>query len=70
MRWLIALIVILLAIYHFWPEPEPVPVEKSFIAPQVEVLREAQSLEADLQRADEARRRQLEEDIEKQTGGG
>lgn len=70
MRWLIALIIILLAVYHFWPEPEPVPVEESFIAAPVQVLRDAEGLDAELKKADEARRRELEKEIEKQSGGG
>lgn len=70
MRFLLVLIIILLAVYHFWPEPAPVPVEESFIAPQVQMLEDAKGLEADLQKADEARRRRLEEEIENQSGGG
>jgi len=70
MRWLIALIIVLLAVYHFWPEPEPVAVEDSFIAAPVQVLRQAEGLDAEMKKANEARRRQLEEEIEKQSGGG
>lgn len=70
MKLLLALLIILLLVWHFWPEPEPVPVEESFISDQVKVLEDMQSLETDLQKADEARRRRLEEEIEKQSGGG
>lgn len=45
MRWLLALLIILLAIWYFLPEPEPVPVEETFIGDQVKTLKKAESFE-------------------------
>ncbi len=45
MRWLVALIIILLAIWYFSPEPHPTPVEESFIAEPVTALRKAEGYE-------------------------
>ena len=70
MRFLIALLILLLLVWHFWPEPEPVPVEKTFIAEPVQRLREAEQFEAQYLEATEARKRQLEKELEEQTGGG
>ena len=68
MRWLIALIVILLAIFHFMKEPEPRPIEETFIGNQVKVLKDAENYESDyLKSVDEAKRK-MEEEIEKSGG--
>jgi len=69
MRWFIALIVILLAFFYFLPEPEPKPVEETFIGEQVKVLRKAENYEEEYLQAIKERQQQMEEELEKQTGG-
>jgi len=68
MRWLIALIAILLAIYHFMPEPAPKPVEETFIGKQIEPLRKAEGFEDEFLKADAEHQKKLEEQLE-QSGG-
>jgi hypothetical protein len=60
MRFLLALIVVLLAVWYFLPEPEPVAVEDSFIGDQVESLRKAERLEDDYLELDRQRKERLE----------
>jgi hypothetical protein len=66
MRFLLLLIVVLLLAYALWPKSAPPPVEKTFIAPQLETIRKAEDIEDQymdaLDRADA--------EIEKQTDGG
>ena len=69
MRWFIALIVILLAFFYFLPEPEQKPVEETFIGEQVKVLRKAENYEEEYLQATKERQQQMEEELEKQTGG-
>ena len=45
MRYLILLIVILLAAWALWPEPEPIPVEETFIGDQIRPLRKAEKFQ-------------------------
>lgn len=68
MRFLIAIIVIMLAVYFFLPEPAPKPVEKTFVGKQIEPLRKAASIESDYLKADAEHQKKLEEELEK--GGG
>ena len=68
MRWFIALIVILLAFFYFLPEPEPKPVEETFIGEQVKVLRKAEGFEQQYLEADQERQKRLEEELEKSGG--
>ncbi len=70
MRWLIGLIAILLALYYLWPEPEPIPVEETFIGEPVKALRSAEGFEDEYLEAQEARKDELERQLEEQTGGG
>ncbi len=64
MRWLLLLLIALLAAWYFLPAPEPVPVEESVIAAPVGKLREAEAYEdAHLQQAEE-RKQRLEEAID------
>ena len=70
MRWLVALIIILLAIWYFTPEPHPTPVEESFIAEPVKALRNAEGYEDEYLKAIEERKKRMEEELEKQSGGG
>jgi hypothetical protein len=67
MRWLLVLLIILLAAWRFLPRPEPVPVEESFIAEPVRQLRGAEAMEQSHLQEAEARKRRLEEATD---GGG
>lgn len=42
MKTLIVLIIVLLMVYTWWPEPEPRPIEETFIGDQVAPLQKAQ----------------------------
>jgi len=67
---LIALIVILLAIFYFLPEQEPPTADESFIGNQIKPLRKAEGFEDEYLKATDERKRQMEEDLERATGGG
>jgi hypothetical protein len=45
MRFLLLLIVVLLLAYALWPKSAPPPVEKTFIAPQLETIKKAEGIE-------------------------
>jgi hypothetical protein len=68
MRFLIVIIVILLAIYFFAEEPEPKPIEKTFIGEQVKPLKEMEGFEQEYLKADKAHQEQLEEKL-RESGG-
>lgn len=68
MRLLVAIIIIMLAIYFFMPEPQPKPVEETFVGKQLEPLRKAEGFEAEFLKADAEHQKKLEEAIE--NGGG
>ena len=70
MRWLVVLIIILLAWFYFQDEPEPVPVEESFIVEPVGALREAERYNDQYKAMDQQRQQRLEESLEEQSGGG
>lgn len=70
MRWLLALIIVLALAWRFWPEPEPIPVEDTFIGEPVRALQDAQGFEDEYLEAQEARKQELERQLEEQTGGG
>ena len=70
MRWLILLLVIILTVYYFMPEPEPIPIEETFIGEPVKALQDAQGYEDEYLKANEERRKRMEEELEKATGGG
>ena len=68
MRFLLILIVVLLAFYFFMPESEPVPVEESFIGNQIKPLRKAEGVQEDYLKASEAKRKQLEDQLSEDGG--
>lgn len=68
MRLLVAIIIIMLAIYFFMPEPQPKPVEETFVGKQLEPLRKAEGFEAEFLKADAEHQKKLEEALE--NGGG
>jgi hypothetical protein len=66
MRLLIALIIIALFVFKFWPE-QPVPTaEESFIGPQIQTIRKAEQIEQQIQEAQEKRNEQ----IDRESDGG
>jgi len=69
-RWLIALILILLLIWKFWPEPEPIPVEETFIGEPVKALNEAKGFEQEYLEATDAHKAEIEKRLEEAEGGG
>lgn len=66
MRFLVALIIVLLLAYALWPRQPTPPIEETFIAPQLEPLNKAQQVEE--QYLDALERANAE--IEKQADGG
>lgn len=70
MRFLLVLIVILLAVWYFLPEPEPVPAEESFIGDQVRLLNDAGGVEQRHLEDVRARQQRMEEQLEGDSGGG
>ena len=70
MRWLLALIVILLAIWYFLPEPEPPTADESFIGNQIKPLRKAENFQDEYLKATEERKQQMEEELGKLESGG
>ncbi len=64
MRWLLILIIVLLLGWQLMPDPEPVPIEKTFIAEPVQRLEDAKALEQQYLEADEARKQRLEDALE------
>ncbi|NIP18497.1 MAG: hypothetical protein GWM87_10305 [Xanthomonadales bacterium] len=70
MRFLLVLIVILLVVFFYLREPEPKPIEETFIGPQIESLRKAEGVEADYLDATREQQKRMEEQLEEATGGG
>ncbi len=70
MRFMIILILVLLAVLYFMPEPDPVPAEESFIGDQVKILRKAETYQDEYLKNDEERQKRMEEELEKAAGGG
>jgi hypothetical protein len=72
MRWLLFLI--LVAAFLWWlrgiEETPPPKAEDSFIGEPVKVLRKMEGYEDQYLDQAEARKRQMEEQLEKDTGGG
>ncbi|NNL95898.1 MAG: hypothetical protein HKO64_09785 [Xanthomonadales bacterium] len=66
---MIALILILLAVFHFMKEPEPRPVEETFIGDQVKLLKDAENIEDQYLDAVKKAQQQMEKDLEDDTGG-
>lgn len=69
MRFLLVLIIALLALYFFMPEPEPVPVEESFIGDQVKTLRAAEGIEDSYLESVEDQQKRLEQQLTEDGGG-
>lgn len=69
-RILIVLIILLLLAWRYWPDPEPIPVEETFIGEPVKRLHESQQFEQQYLEAVEARKAEMEKQLEEQAGGG
>lgn len=69
MRWLIAFILIALLVWKLWPEPEPLPIEETFIAEPVQRLQDAKDFEQEYLDATEARKAEMEKKLEEADGG-
>lgn len=61
MRWILLILLLLLAAWQLMPEPEPVPVEETVIGAPIGVLREAEGLDARQLEQAEERKRRMEE---------
>jgi len=70
MRWLIALVIIALIVWKFWPDPPPIPVEETFIGEPIKRLNEAKAFEDEYLKATEAHKKEMEKKLEESTGGG
>ena len=62
MRFLILLIVMLLLAFALWPRPEPPPIEETIIAPQLETIEKAESVEEQYMDALERSEERIRED--------
>lgn len=72
MRWLLVLIVILAVLWYIRsiPETPPPTAEESFIGEPVKVLRKMEGYEETYLDAAEQHQKKMEEQIEKNSGGG
>jgi hypothetical protein len=68
MRWMLLLIIVLLAIFYFLPGPEPKPIEETFIGEQIKPLRKAEGFEDEYLKAVDERKKKMEEELEKSGG--
>ena len=62
MKFLVLLIVALLLAFALWPRSEPPPVEETFIAPQLETIKKAESVEDQYMEALERAEERIRED--------
>lgn len=69
MRFILALIIVLLAIFYFMKEPAPRPVEETFIGEQIKPLRKAENFEDEYLKSVEEQQKKMEEELEKAGGG-
>ena len=66
MRFLLVLLVLALAIYKLWPEKPKPEIEETFIAPHLETMKKAESIEQQYMDALEKKN----ERIERESDGG
>ncbi|NND45430.1 MAG: hypothetical protein HKN58_08905 [Xanthomonadales bacterium] len=69
MRWLILLILAALAFYYFAPEPEPTPIEDTFVGDEIRAVKKAQDFEQEFLDATKAQQQRMEEQLEDASGG-
>ena len=66
MRFLVLIIVVLLLAYALWPDPEPVPVEETFIGDQIKPLRKAEKFQQeDYNKALDEHRKEMDQQADK-----
>lgn len=68
MRYILALIIVLLAIFYFMKEPERRPVEETFIGEQLKPLRKAENFEDEYLKSVKEQQKKMEEELEKAGG--
>jgi hypothetical protein len=68
MRFMLLLILILLAIFHFIKDPPPRPVEETFIGPQIETLKKMEGYEDQYLKSVEEQQKKMEEELKKSGG--
>ncbi len=68
MRWMIALILILLTVFYFLEDPEPKPIEETFIGDQIKPLRKAEGFEAEYLKDVREHQKKIEEQLEESGG--
>ncbi len=68
MRWMLLLIIVLLAFFYLLPEPEPRPIEETFIGEQLKPLRKAEGFEEEYLKSVKEQQKRMEEDLEKAGG--
>lgn len=72
MRWLIFFLLVCAALWYIRgiEEKRPASVEETFIGDQVKTLRKAEGFEKDYLEMDKQHQKKMEEQIEKDSGGG
>ena len=68
MRFIILLILVLLAIFYFMKEPERKPIEETFIGNQVAPLKKMEGYEDEYLKSVEEQQKKMEEELEKAGG--
>jgi hypothetical protein len=69
-RWLIAFIIIALFVFFYWPRPDPIPAEETFIGEPIKKLNQAKAFEDEYLKATEAHKAEMEKQLEEASGGG
>lgn len=72
MRWFLFLILVFAVLWYIrgMEEVRPQTVEETFIGDQVKVLRKAENFEKSYLEATDEHKKQMEEQLEKDSGGG
>ncbi len=69
MRWLLLLIILVLAYFYFLPERVPKPIEETFIGEQIKPLRKAEGFEDEYLKSVKEQQKKMEEQLERESGG-
>jgi hypothetical protein len=71
MRWLLVFLILLGAAWYLngWERPRPPTAEESFIGGSVKTLRKAEGFEKSYLEATDERKKRMEEQLEKDSGG-
>ena len=68
MRGLIILIILILLVWKLWPQPEPLPIEETYIGDQVKVLEKAEDFEQQYLDATKARQDRIDRQVDDPDG--